>query len=474
MPSPCRAQLVLVALLLGSSAPPGRSRAEELTAQSSGSSAERASYEVSGARSAKAAADARVDQARDAYLPRLNVTARYVRLSDLTPPALFPFSIAATNAPAGTVSPATTSTGPVSIAPVLDNYALEATLLLPLTDYVLRLARGLEAARHGSKAASWEVVVAASRAHLMGRVAFYEWLRAGAAVEAAQQAVTDQRAHHGDVSSLLVQGNASRADLLRVESALSSAEATHAETHAQRVVAERRLRTLLQIDDSEPLTTSETVDAELPATQRAERDWLAEAHQHRAELHAMAASEASLRAQARLARAAYLPTLGAFASATYANPNPRYFPPRDQWNGTWAVGSSLTWNLTDIPGAHAAAAEADARGNATVAQKSALRDALTMEVVQIFQSVVAADARIVATAKQLASASEAYRVTRSLYANAVVPASSVLDAEADLARARLAWVNARIDARIFRSRLDHAAGRYQANGPEPRPQLTKK
>jgi len=79
--------------------------------------------------------------------------ARYVRLSDFTPSPLFPFAIAATNAPAGVQSPPTTSTGPVSIAPILDNYVLDATLTLPVTDYVLRLARGLAAAKHGREAA---------------------------------------------------------------------------------------------------------------------------------------------------------------------------------------------------------------------------------------------------------------------------------------------------------------------------------
>jgi outer membrane protein TolC len=79
--------------------------------------------------------------------------------------------------------------------------------------------------------------------------------------------------------------------------------------------------------------------------------------------------------------------------------------------------------------------------------------------------VIAADAKVVATEKQLTSASEAYRVTRSLSANARATTSNVLDAETDFARARFAWVNARVDARVARARLDHAAGRYQATRP---------
>jgi outer membrane protein TolC len=313
------------------------------------------------------------------------------------------------------------------------------------------------------------VVVADSRARLTGRVAFYEWLRAGAAVDAAKQTVTEQRAQLGDVTHQLAQENASRADLLRVESAVSGAEATLAEATAQRATAERRLRTLLHLDDSQPVTTNEGVEATLAPSARSEGEWLDEAYRTRAELRALSASESAARAQARLARATYLPTLGAFATASYANPNPRYFPPEAQWHGAWALGASVTWTVTDIPGARASAAEAEASGDAVAAQRSALWDALTVDVVQSFQSVIAADARVVATEKQLTSASEAYRVTRSLSANARATTSNMLDAEADLARARLAWVNARVDARVARARLDHAAGRYQAMSPAPPP-----
>lgn len=130
-----------------------RGWAEELSAASSADRAVQASYEAAAARSTQGAAQARVDQASYAFLPKLSVSARYTRVSDFTPPPLFPFAIAATDAPAGTVSPPTVSTGPVSIAPILDNYALDATLTLPVTDYVLRLARGLEAAKHGRDAA---------------------------------------------------------------------------------------------------------------------------------------------------------------------------------------------------------------------------------------------------------------------------------------------------------------------------------
>ena len=264
-----------------------------------------------------------------------------------------------------------------------------------------------------------------------------------------------------DVKNQFGQGNTSRADVLRVDSAAASAEAALAEAGAQRATAEARLRTLLHLPEAEPLSTRDGVSAPLGLIAQNEAEWLSEAYRTRAELRGLDAAESSARAQAGVARAAYVPTAGVFANATYANPNPRYFPPEAAWHATWAVGVSVTWTPTDIPGALAGATEAEARGDALAAQRNALRDTLAVEVVQHFESARAADAKVVATDQQLESASEAYRVTRSLYANARATTSNVLDAEADLARARLAWVNARVDARVARARLEHAAGRDQ-------------
>jgi outer membrane protein TolC len=64
--------------------------AEELTAASAADRAVRASYEAAAARNTQGAAQARVDEASYAFLPRLSVSARYTRLSDFTPSELRP------------------------------------------------------------------------------------------------------------------------------------------------------------------------------------------------------------------------------------------------------------------------------------------------------------------------------------------------------------------------------------------------
>jgi hypothetical protein len=112
--------------------------AEELIAESTADRAVQASYDVAAARSTERAAQAGVDQASDAFLPTVGVSATCTRLSDFAPSPLFPFAIVAANAPAGTVSPRSVSAGPVPIVPILDMYALDATLIVPSIDHLSR------------------------------------------------------------------------------------------------------------------------------------------------------------------------------------------------------------------------------------------------------------------------------------------------------------------------------------------------
>jgi outer membrane protein len=48
----------------------------------------------------------------------------------------------------------------------------------------------------------------------------------------------------------------------------------------------------------------------------------------------------------RVTRAAYYPRLDAFAEATYANPNQRFFPLAAVWRASWSAGVSSATRST--------------------------------------------------------------------------------------------------------------------------------
>jgi outer membrane protein TolC len=159
-----------------------------------------------------------------------------------------------------------------------------------------------------------------------------------------------------------------------------------------------------------------------------------EAQSQRFEVRSIDANAESARRSAKVQRAGAYPVVSAFADGIVANPNQRIFPQTDTFTPTWDVGARITWSPNDIPTALAGAADYESRAAGLIAQKQVLRDGIAIEVTQAFQAVQEADFALGSTDKQLASAREAVR-------------------------ARLSLLNARIDARTARVRLEHSLGR---------------
>ncbi len=88
-----------------------------------------------------------------------------------------------------------------------------------------------------------------------------------------------------------------------------------------------------------------------------------------------------------------------------------------------------------------------------------MREGIELEVVQAHQSIRESDVGIATTKRQLESATEALRVARELFRNGRATSTVVTDAETELTRARLEALNAHVEARISRAKLEHAVGR---------------
>ena len=151
--------------------------------------------------------------------------------------------------------------------------------------------------------------------------------------------------------------------------------------------------------------------------------------------------------------------MSASADYVYANPSPRIFIPEQQFKGFWDVGARVTWAPNDVFSAGAAGDEQQARAAALRAQSAQVRDAVFLEVTQAVLAMRTADSSIESTDAQLRSAEEAYRSRRELFLFSKGTSVELADAEANLFRARLAAISARIDQRVAQVRIEHATGR---------------
>ena len=444
-----------------------------LTADQVGQRSQITSYQAKAAEQNLSAAGARADQQWTSYLPRIGLTARYTRLSNFTPPAFggsAPFNSVATNEPSGTVNPATTfvpeRNAPLSIPLVLDNYLTQATIAIPISDYFFRIGKAYTASTLSEDAARFDVVAARAKSYADGKVAYYTWLRARGAVTVTEQSLAVARAHQKDSENQFAVGNASKADVLRAQTQVAAAELAVDRAKSGVALTERQVRIAIHAKDQDVLNPTEQLDGAVPPAPANLRQLVSEAQAARPEVKSIDKNAEAARKLADVSRAGRYPVLAGFGDVTYANPNQRRFPQTPTWFATWQAGAQITWSPNDILSANATGADAEARATALDAQKSATRDGVELEVTQAYQAIFEADAAIVSTQRQLASAVEGYRVARELFNNGRGTATTLIDAEIVLAQTRFEHLNALADARIGRVRLEHALGR-DAKPPSP-------
>jgi outer membrane protein len=235
-----------------------------LTAGQVGARAAATSWSAKAYEESLRGAAARVDEAWAAFLPRLSGIGKYTRLSNFTVPSFFnvPGGLVATPEPTGTLNP--TPTISASIPPItffkLDNWLLEATLTIPISDYFLRIDQNYTAATHSQDAARWDVIGARASSWANGAAAYYTWLRARGAVVVAVQALNDQKTHLRDARNQFAAGNASKADVLRAETAVASAELTLERAKNLADLSEKQLRVAIHARDEESIVPGEDLE----------------------------------------------------------------------------------------------------------------------------------------------------------------------------------------------------------------------
>ena len=426
-----------------------------LTAGQVGARAAATSWNAKASEASLRGAAARVDEAWAAFLPRLSGVGKYTRLSNF---ALPPLTFFPANSPLCVMAPE--ACGPVTFPFFkLDNWLLQASLVIPISDYFLRIDQNYTAATHSQDAARWDVIGARASSWANGAAAYYTWLRARGAVIVAVQALNDQKTHLRDARNQFSAGNASKADVLRADTAVSSAELTLERAKNLADLSEKQLRVAIHAHDEESIVPGEDLEVTPEPIQGNVKQMTLEALSSRPEVKSADANAAAAREQASAAKAGRYPVLSAFGDGIEGNPNPRQIPPANTWLGTWDVGAQVTWSPNDILVANGSAADAESRAAAIEANKNNVRDSIEVEVTQTMQAVHEADFSLDASRRELASAEEAYRVARELFNNGRGTSTTLTDAETDLTRARLDLLNAKADARIARIRLEHALGR---------------
>jgi outer membrane protein TolC len=204
----------------------------------------------------------------------------------------------------------------------------------------------------------------------------------------------------------------------------------------------------------EDLTTSPVVSAErrdiAALSKRAERS--------RPELKAAELSALAYEKQADATRSKALPRLEGLAQTTWANPNQRYFPQRNEFHGTWQVGLQLSFSLSETLNATTQISSARAQAAGAVAQRGQLLDAVRTEVTEAVLSERTARAGLDSSARRLTAAQTSYRARRQRFMVGAATTVELTEAQTELFNAELDAVQARVGIRVALARLNYVIG----------------
>ena len=384
------------------------------------------------------AAVAQTESASLARVPVVSARASYTRLSHVDPPMF-----------AG-----------MTFGSSLDNaYLAEAQLVVPLSDYLLRYPKLIDAARLGADAARIGKRSSEVGAGQDARIAYYEWVRARLQVLIARRQLVQVQRTLDQVRALAEVQRLSKADLMRVESQDAEAEQVVDQLEKLAQLREEQLRLFIGAPAGEPLAIGEDIRAGVETASPGKLDDLmATAKRQRLEFKSIETGIQAKESQRAAEKANLLPRLSAFAVADYADPNQRIFPAKDEFKLTWSLGAQVTWSLPDALQSRASDHRIRAEADELRADRENLERGTRIEVLAAQQAVELAQHALQTSQKGLAAAEESYRVRKELLNAERATALELVDAETELTRSRIAALNARVDLRVARTQLDHALG----------------
>jgi outer membrane protein TolC len=446
LPSLASALLLLPASLAVAqeSTTPAQSTQAGLTIDAVARQAVKASERVSAAEAGVRQASRAVSLGRSAFAPQLNLSASYARLSEI---------------PLQTI---TFGGQEIELFPqILNNYSMRAGLRVPLSDYFLTILPQYKAGKHAAALAGHQAEAQRQTVAYKARDLYFSLAGAQAQTTVANHAVELLAAYQADLQALVDAGQATKADLLAAEAQQATAEIAVARSHGLVEALSQEMRNTLGLDDKAPLAVRAVAvgDGTVPITLPPYAEMVREAVGRRHEIKALREVAKASQLAVRASRGSALPALSLAANYNYSNPNSRYVPSQEEWDGTWDVGVVLSWspNVLATSTVQAEAKELDVvRAQSDLAE---LEKQLRVEVSRARSDYQASLIAIRASEKAVAASREAWTSRRELLAAGEASGSEVLEAQNALLQAETGKIDALVAAKRTLERIHYLQAR---------------
>jgi outer membrane protein len=250
-----------------------------------------------------------------------------------------------------------------------------------------------------------------------------------------------------EVSSLEAQRSREQAQFIEARNLLQSAL-----IDVQRLIGAER-GTVIELSDSldrQYITPDATDAAALVAS----------AIESRPERRTLSLRLGGLEARQQAVQANNKPSIAVAGGVDYANPNPRIFPRKGEWQDSWDVGVNVNWNFFDFGRTRFQLAEAAAAVSATRERIAELDSVIAADVEQRLLDVQSSEAVVRAASDAIRSAADARRIVADRFAAGVATSTDVLVAQVALLESELARTRALASQRLAEARLERSVGKW--------------
>ena len=219
------------------------------------------------------------------------------------------------------------------------------------------------------------------------------------------------------------------------------------------------LRRLIGADPDTILELTDSIEAVAPISAGDAADLIKQALDNRTERKALTFRLGGAEERQKAALAGNKPTVAFTGGFDYANPNPRIFPRKGEWQESWDVGVAVNWNFFDAGRAKAQAAEASAIATATRERIAEFDTIVSADIRQRLLDLDSSQAMVRAASDAVRAAAEARRVITDRFAAGVATSTDVLVAQVALLENELARTRALANVRLAEARLQRSLGK---------------
>ncbi len=388
------------------------------------------------------AAGSRVGQARSGYLPRVQYMENLMRGNN----PVYVFGALLTQRQ---FTAANFDIARLNRPDALNNFQSMLTAEQLIYDFG-GVKYGVKAAEFGKKMT--EAEKRAAELNLIAQVAraYHGVTLATQALEVAREALKTAEADLKRAQTVRDAGLATEADVLAVQVHVAAMKEQVIRREADLKVARAALNEALGLpletphELATPLTPAPPVEAANPDL--------------RPEIEQIRFARQAAEAQARSARAGYLPQV-AFRATVEAD-RQEFF---NKGGGNWLVMGSVRWNLFDGNRTRRTVAEARAMASAAAAAEKQYSNALRLELTKALADYDAATERIAVTEAGVAQAEESLSIIRNRYSSGLATVTELLRAQTALLDAKTRRLAAIHDQRLAAVEVERSAGKLNGD-----------